>query len=539
LNEAVGAKRVDQLNAAISEAIAAGLETVDDGLDIGLVELADAKTVLASLQAALAALAELEAAMDAADKARINAAIQAAKETSVQADHPDKVAAAERCVAAVTELENSFVEAKAADDKDPFALETARDSLVKAIKEMRDAGYGDSVKILQDAEVIRRKVHNTLQDLIGATRVFCRVRPPNAREKKLDSPVAVHVVGAMSVECHHEEGATDRFEFDAAFGPDSTQEQVFAECKDLVQSVLDGYNVTIFAYGQTGAGKTWTMMGSDASPELLGVCPRTISCLFEAIDRNSQRYDIKVKSFMVEVYCSKINDLGGAGQRRESNASTDSWECKPQGKKKEGVKLRCIGDKVTMEGVHEREISKADDLFQLLEDGNSSKKVTATAMNAGSSRSHTVLGIMIQCTNKETGNTHSGKILLVDLAGSERLKKSEVTGEARKEAIEINKSLTALGDVISAITLHKRVPYRNHNLTLLMSDSLGGTAKTLMFVNASPALDNVDETAMALAFATRTKTITKREASIVALQAARRGMIDRRKTAELKNPVEE
>merc|ERR1712032_17868 len=155
-------------------------------------------------------------------------------------------------------------------------------------------------------------------------------------------------------------------------------------------------------------------------------------------------------------------------------------------------------------------------------------------MNPGSSRSHTILGINVHVTNKDTQKAHRGKILLVDLAGSERLKKSQVTGDAQKEAIEINKSLTALGDVISAVTLGKKVPYRNHSLTQLMQDSLGGTAKTLMFVNVSPALGNLPETTGALAFATRAKTITRREAATVRLQSSFRGMQARQETRAIR-----
>merc|ERR1719373_521487 len=130
-------------------------------------------------------------------------------------------------------------------------------------------------------------------------------------------------------------------------------------------------------------------------------------------------------------------------------------------------------------------------------------------MNSESSRSHLVLIITIVSVNKETKSQLRGKILICDLAGSERLKKSMATAEKQKEAIEINKSLTALGDVIEALTRrHKQVPYRNHKLTQIMQDSLGGTAKTLMFVNCSPAWSNINETVMSLHYAARAKRIT-------------------------------
>ncbi|CAE7513251.1 KIN14E [Symbiodinium microadriaticum] len=152
----------------------------------------------------------------------------------------------------------------------------------------------------------------------------------------------------------------------------------------------------------------------------------------------------------------------------------------------------------------------AEELMAMMDRGNDQRTVAATAMNSESSRSHLVLLIKIISVNKETKETLKGKMLMCDLAGSERLKKSEVTEHQQKEAIEINRSLTALGDVIEALTKGGKgvVPYRNHKLTQLMQDSLGGTAKTLMFVNCSPASSNLDETFMSLKYAQRAKKIT-------------------------------
>merc|ERR1719454_366751 len=149
-----------------------------------------------------------------------------------------------------------------------------------------------------------------------------------------------------------------------------------------------------------------------------------------------------------------------------------------------------------------------DALEKSVAKGFGNRKVASTSMNADSSRSHLMFMIFAKVKNKETGQERWGKITIVDLAGSERLAKSQVTGDAQKEAIEINKSLTALGDVMMAITSKaKMVPYRNHKLTQLMQDSLGGTAKTLMFVNISPASNNADETVNALKYASRARSI--------------------------------
>jgi len=473
---------IEQLRSALAQAASVGVETGED-------VVVKAQAVFDRLQAQADAMASLKVAFDAAQDDRV-------------------------------------------DSKDVDSLEFARDELLIAISMCRKLGLGDNLKEVSEASKVRRHLHNQLQDLKGATRVFCRVRPLNKRERGLGDAIAVFPVAGMSVDVvEHEdvsrkmdnnmpsnnvEKEPDRFEFDAAFGEDSTQAQIFSECKDLVQSVVDGYNITIFAYGQTGAGKTFTMMGEE-TPELKGVCPRTVDAIFEAVEQHKLRYEFSLEAHMVEVYCSKVNDL----------------MAKARGVKDSDIKVRFHANQVVMDGVVDVEITCADDLQKVIHDGNEAKHVTATAMNPGSSRSHTILCITMNVTNRETGRKHRGKILLVDLAGCERLKKSEVEGEAKKEAIEINKSLTCLGDVISAVTLGKRVPYRNHILTKIMQDSLGGTAKTLMFVNVSPAESNTSETIMALKFACRAKTITRAEAAATKIQAISRGACDRRLTRAL------
>mmetsp|Transcript_36270 Transcript_36270/g.84372 ORF Transcript_36270/g.84372 Transcript_36270/m.84372 type:complete len:242 (+) Transcript_36270:177-902(+) len=163
---------------------------------------------------------------------------------------------------------------------------------------------------------------------------------------------------------------------------------------------------------------------------------------------------------------------------------------------------------VYVENAASREAGGAADLLKAIADGQERRHVASTKMNADSSRSHLIFTIAIESCNKKTKQVATGKLTLCDLAGSERLKRTEVTGEQVKEAQSINKSLSALGDVIEALTKNsKHVPYRNHKLTQLLSDSLGGNAKTLMFVNCSPALGNAEETGAALGYATRAKLI--------------------------------
>jgi len=164
---------------------------------------------------------------------------------------------------------------------------------------------------------------------------------------------------------------------------------------------------------------------------------------------------------------------------------------------------------VQIDNLTEERCATAADLLKLLERGAQERRVAATALNSESSRSHLILTVRVIRINKATGERVQGKIMMCDLAGSERLKKSEVTGDAQKEAIEINKALTAIGDVIEALTSkQKHVPYKNHKLTQVLQDALGGTSKTLMFVNCSPASSNLEETVNALKYAARVKKVT-------------------------------
>merc|ERR1711871_1636944 len=258
--------------------------------------------------------------------------------------------------------------------------------------------------------------------------------------------------------------------------------------------------------GQTGAGKTHTMYGTKEQP---GIAPRTITEIFRKIKEEEKRYQFTLSGIMVELYNNQVADL------------LDVREDKPV----KEVKIRMDAKGVvTLENVTDRKVSSDADLTQLLEDGFAGRKVAQTAMNSASSRSHLIASVFIRSQNRESGAESFGKITLVDLAGSERIKKSDVSGQQQKEAIEINKSLSALGDVIEALTKgEKQVPYRNHKLTQLLQDALGGSAKTLMFVNVSPVSNNRDESIMSLKYAQRTKTITNKAAKRTSVTGEQKG----------------
>jgi len=336
-----------------------------------------------------------------------------------------------------------------------------------------------------------RHLHNSLQDLKGALRVFCRIRPLNSKELRRSDAISAEMLDAFTVSAQRSERDRELYTYDAVFGPQSTQAEVFNEVRSLVQSVFDGYNVTIFTYGQTGSGKTWTIYGSGQEP---GICPRACEAIFHAVHRDQEKYKIEVKASMIELYLAELRDL----------LTT-----------KDGPKLELRNVRqsdgtpsVTLEGATSEVVRSSDDLARVVALGLQNRKTRATDMNDASSRSHLLLMIYIEVTDRASSRSRSGKITIVDLAGSERLAKSGATGHAQKEAIEINKSLTALGDVMMAFTSKaKMIPYRNHKLTQLMQDSLGGSAKTLMFVNVSPAEYNIEETVQSLKYASRARCI--------------------------------
>jgi len=333
-----------------------------------------------------------------------------------------------------------------------------------------------------------RKVHNQIQDLKGAIRVYCRTRPPNQRELDAGSKMNLKFSDdRMTVSVATEED-DKKFMYDMTFNP-GTQEQVFEELRELIQSCYDGFNVTVFVYGQTGSGKTFTMFGPKNNP---GVVMRAINEMFRL---KKEEYDaiadVQMTCSMIELYCGRFSDLLHSGKE----------------KPKELTIRKDANGNVFMENSIEKKCQDPTTMWKLIEGGFEGRKMTATAMNAESSRSHLFNIIKIQTTNKTTKKVIHGKLTLVDLAGSERVKDSLVEGQALAEAIEINKSLTTLGDCMELIGKGQKASFRNAPLTSMLQDSLGGTAKTLMFANLSPAFINWKETINTCQWAMRARKV--------------------------------
>ncbi|GKU95265.1 hypothetical protein SLEP1_g8646 [Rubroshorea leprosula] len=320
-----------------------------------------------------------------------------------------------------------------------------------------------------------RKLYNEVQDLKGNIRVYCRIRPfLPGQSKKQTTMEFVGDNGELVVANPSKQGKdTHRlFKFNKVFGPTASQEEVFLDTQPLIRSVLDGYNVCIFAYGQTGSGKTYTMSGPNlSSEEDWGVNCRALNDLFQISQRrkNSILYEVGVQ--MVEIYNEQVRDL-------------------------------LTGDAVPEASMHS--VRSTADVLELMNIGLMNRAVGATALNERSSRSHSVLTVHVRGTDLKTNSVLRGSLNLVDLAGSERVDRSEATGDRLREAQHINKSLSALGDVIFALAQKStHVPYRNSKLTQVLQSSLGGQAKTLMFVQLNPDVDSYSETISTLKFAER------------------------------------
>ncbi|KAF8413172.1 hypothetical protein HHK36_001148 [Tetracentron sinense] len=336
-----------------------------------------------------------------------------------------------------------------------------------------------------------RRLYNEVQDLKGNIRVYCRIRPfLPGQNKKQTSIEYIGENGELVVVNPSKQGKDNHrlFKFNKVFGPAATQEEVFLDTQPLIRSVLDGFNVCIFAYGQTGSGKTYTMTGPDvSSKEDWGVNYRALNDLFHISQKRRSSFLYEVGVQMVEIYNEQVRDL----------ISNDSSQ-----KRYPSHHIFLFVLSVPDASMHP--VKSTIDVLELMKIGLMNRAVGATALNERSSRSHSVLTVHVRGTDLETGAALRGCLHLVDLAGSERVERSEATGDRLKEAQHINKSLSALGDVIFALAQKSpHVPYRNSKLTQVLQSSLGGQAKTLMFVQLNPDVDSYFETTSTLKFAER------------------------------------
>ncbi|XP_037829902.1 kinesin heavy chain [Kryptolebias marmoratus] len=317
-------------------------------------------------------------------------------------------------------------------------------------------------------------------------KVMCRFRPLNEAEItrgdqyipkfKQDDTVVV---------------SSKPYVFDRVLPPNSSQEQVYDQCaKQIVKDVLGGYNGTIFAYGQTSSGKTHTMEGKLHDPQLMGIIPRIARDIFDHIYSMDENLEFHIKVSYFEIYLDKIRDLLDVSK----------------------TNLAVHEDKNRVpyvKGCTERFVSSPEEMLDVIDEGKANRHVAVTNMNEHSSRSHSIFLINIKQENIETEKKLSGKLYLVDLAGSEKVSKTGAEGAVLDEAKNINKSLSALGNVISALAegTKSHVPYRDSKMTRILQDSLGGNCRTTIIICCSPSVYNEAETKSTLMFGQRAKTI--------------------------------
>jgi len=377
-----------------------------------------------------------------------------------------------------------------------------------AMKELeaKDRLLREAEEQIHEGEMLRKKLHNQILELKGNIRVFCRTRPLTDEEASAEMPngaptisytsqgeksgkgLQLHVATNKQAKKRSSSGESCyNFDFDRAFQQDASQEEVFEEISQLVQSALDGYKVCIFAYGQTGSGKTHTMIGNSDQP---GMIPRSLEQIFQSGEKmKEQGWDYTISVSMMEIYNEEYKDLLSKKKLPAGKQHTVKHDQK---------------GKTTMTYMTDVKVTSMEKVESLLAKAMSLRSVAATQCNEHSSRSHFVFRLNIDGANQSLGQNVNGVLNLVDLAGSERLSKSQATGDRLKETQSINKSLSALGDVIMAINNgDSHVPYRNSKLTWLLQPCLGNQSKALMFVNVAPSQESAQETLCSLRFASK------------------------------------
>ena len=328
-------------------------------------------------------------------------------------------------------------------------------------------------------------------------KVSVRCRPMNQKEKNEGYQICVEVDsdrGEVNVQLANTPKRT--FWYDKAYGMSSTQEQVFQEtAMPIVESVVQGYNGTIFAYGQTGTGKTFTMEGDFETDINKGIIPRSFDLMFNII-KTTYNTNFLIQCSYLELYNEEVRDLLAKNHQQKLDIREDP---------ETGFYVQDLSHWV---------VKAPKDMIELMLRGRELKVIKGHNMNERSSRSHCIFTIIVENSTKDETGEHikKGKLNLVDLAGSERTSKiKDVNGAEglQAETIHINLSLTALGKVIHALASNKKqhIPYRDSKLTKLLMDSLGGNSKTVMIANIGPADYNIEETLTTLRYADRAKNI--------------------------------
>lgn len=330
-----------------------------------------------------------------------------------------------------------------------------------------------------EEEMKRKLLFNQMQELFGNIRVFCRLRPPQDKEKQSVYTADEEVVSFNSGSMKHD------YTFTRVFTTTATQEDVFLEVEPLILSCVDGYNVCLMAYGQTGSGKTHTMIGTQSN---LGVNPRAIDMLMQEIQKRPT-WSFEMKISVVEVYKEMVNDL--------------------LSEEEQSIKIHDSKNQVVLANLTETKVKSKKDVENVMKLSDARRKVCQTKMNSQSSRSHLLFIITLYGQNEIHRTKLESKLALCDLAGSEDISKSQVEGKALKEAIQINLSLSVLGRVFFGLC-HKNssIPFRDSKLTHILKPYLSEDAKCAIFLNVRSDTQYVQETKRTIMFGESAAKIT-------------------------------
>lgn len=408
-----------------------------------------------------------------------------------------------------TETETEAVDGAGRCDHDGLEarLRQEVEQLERALREQQQQHKAEEEEVgllrrqVMAQQTERRRLLNLVHELRGNIRVLIRPRPPlppldEDKEKgpcmRL-SPASGEV--SLSYRRKHK-----HWEYDRVFGLGASQAEVYGEIAPIVESVLDGYNACVLAYGQTGAGKSHTMQGPPGGGDP-GVHVRALQDLFDRIKERragTGGEDAVVAISCLEIYNESMKDLLAAeeGATAAGGGGARKWEIK------QGPEGMYVTDLTIVP------VASLDQVMGLLQQGERRRATASSKMNDHSSRSHLVLSIYVQSRHAAAGDTTRAKLHLVDLAGSERVRKSGAEGQALEEAKCINKSLSALGDVIHArLAKAAHTPYRNSQLTYLLQDSLSGASKVAFLVCVSTDPANAEESSCSLQFASRVRKV--------------------------------
>ena len=357
--------------------------------------------------------------------------------------------------------------------------------------------------------------------------VCVRCRPLSFSEKQLSSNETIRIMDNKMVilidpieyngpkKIFKNRNREQTYAFDFAFDKNCTQYTVFENStKFLIDGVVNGFNATVFAYGATGAGKTYTMLGNDNNP---GIMPLTLKELFNKVNSFNDR-EYKLKFWYLEIYNENIRDLLKFMARNNSNSNLDISDNNINSTTNEYLDLREDPEKgIVVNGITEINVNNSKDMLKILKRGNRNRTQEATGANETSSRSHAILQVSIEYRDKNSGieiEIKFSKLSLIDLAGSERASATQNRGIRLIEGANINRSLLTLGNCINALVdANKKgnknpyIPYRDSKLTRLLKDSLGGNARTVMIANVSPAINTFEDTYNTLKYANRAKNI--------------------------------